>query len=158
MIAWISPARTVIETPFSASTAPKRRPRPFASSTVSRDVAGARITCPEPASGEGDFETALARDQQFLDLRRAVADGADAVVAVVTRHRAVIHEAPAAMHLDRLVGAFGAGFGREILRHRQLFEVVAALVDAPGGSISDEPRAVDLERHVGDHFLDELQP
>src|SRR5665647_2403205 len=75
-----------------------------------------------PASREGHVEPALAGDQQLLDLRTAVADRADPVVAVIARHRAVIHEAPAAVNLDREIGALRARLGRVILGHRQFLE------------------------------------
>src|SRR5271156_6003643 len=100
-MAWISPGATLIETSLSASTAPKRRPSDEARSTTS---GGEEL--------ERDIETAFAGNQQLLDLRAAVADGANPVVAVVARRRAFIHEAKAAMNLDGEVGAFGAGFGR----------------------------------------------
>src|ERR1700722_11775752 len=115
-MAWISPGATAIETSLSASTAPKRRPSNEARSTASR---GEELA-------EGDIETAFAGNQQFLDLRTAIADGANPIVAVVARRGAFTKKPNPAVNLDGEVGAFGAGFGRMILRHRQFFEIVAA--------------------------------
>src|ERR1700724_1617922 len=103
------------------------------------------IPCPfEPTSSparpaklaEGDIETAFAGDQKLLNLRTAIANGANSIVAVIARHRAFLHIANPAVNLDGKIGAFRAGFGRMILRHRQLLEIVAALIDAPCRTIS----------------------
>src|SRR5665647_569796 len=111
-----------------------------------------------PASREGHFEAAFAGDQQLLYLRAAVADRTDPVVAVVARHRAVIHVAPAAVNLDREIGALRARLGRVILGHRQFFEIVAPLIDVPCRAIGQEPRGIDLKGDFSDHFLDQLKP
>src|SRR6516225_6208946 len=118
MMAWTSPAATAIETSRSASTAPKRRPSEEARSTMSHDGAVAiGVISPKwigrgfsASSAESDIETAFPCDQELLDLGAAVADGADAIVAIVARHRALLHVAEAALHLDREVGALAAGF------------------------------------------------
>src|SRR5262249_33742741 len=166
MMAWISPAFTAIDTSRSASTAPKRRPSDVARSTMSHDGAVAMdVISPKSIrrglsaiSAESDIETAFPCDQEFLDLGAAVADGADAIVAIVARHRALLHIAEAAMHLNREIGALAAGLAGVILRHRQFLEIVAALIDAPCRAIGEEPRRIDLKRDVGDHLLNELKP
>ena len=60
-----------------------------------------------PALAEGDVKTAFACDQELLDLRTAIADGANPIIPVVARHRAFIHVAKSAVNLDGEIGAFG---------------------------------------------------
>src|SRR5471030_183369 len=108
-----------------------------------------------PSSGKGHVQAQFAGNKKGLDLAGAVADGADPVVAQVTRGRAVVHEAPAAMDLDRQVGAFAADLGRVIFGDGEVLAGRLAPVGQPGGLVDDHAGGFDLDRHVGDHLLDQ---
>src|ERR1700759_5724246 len=99
------------DTERSACTAPNCRLSPSASSTACPPAASPMQLLPFirrfGAAGfracllaERNVQPALACNQQRLDLRRAVADGADPVIPEIARDRTVIHKAPAAVHLD----------------------------------------------------------
>src|ERR1700729_74061 len=59
----------------------------------------------------------MARDQDALHLTGPLADLVDLDVAIQARHRRLLHEAHAAMDLDRLIRACGRHLGRVQLCH-----------------------------------------
>lgn len=107
---------------------------------------------------ERRFEARFAGDQQRLNLRAAITNRADAIVSVVARDWAVVHEAPSAMHLDGEIGALGSDLAGVKLGHRELLKIGPALINIPRSAIRQEPRSVDLQRHLCNHLLNKLKP
>ena len=61
------------------------------------------------------------------------------------------------MHLDGEIGAFGAGLAGIELGHRELFDIGPALIHVPSGAVGQKPRRIDLQSHLRDHLLHQLQ-
>src|SRR5579872_3555434 len=92
----------------------------------------------------------LPRDDEPLDLTRPLVDLGDLRVAVVALDRELLRVAVAAEDLDRLAGLAARHLRREELRLRALLGVRQALLLAPRGAVDEQPRGVDLGRHVGE--------
>src|SRR3989454_1043341 len=98
----------------------------------------------------------LARDDQLLDLRRALVDLRDLRVAEVALDLGLADEAEAAVDLHGVGGDLHRRLGREELGHRRFLRVRLAGVLEAGRLQRHEPRAVDRGRHVGQHPADHL--
>src|SRR5258706_3511458 len=99
----------------------------------------------------------MPRDDQLLDLGRALVDLGDAGVAVVALDREVLEVSRAAVDLHGLARAEVRGARREQLRGRRLAGVRAALVLQPRRAEDAELGGVEARRHVGDLELDGLE-
>src|SRR4051794_26928767 len=97
-----------------------------------------------------------ARDHEPLDLARPLVDLRDLRVAVVALDRELLRVAVAAEDLDRLRRLAAGHLRGEELRLRALLRVRAALLLQPRGTQHEQPRGVDLHRHVGELVLDRL--
>src|SRR5579862_136068 len=118
--------------------------------TVAATVTGLCRAC-------GRLEAEVLRDDQALHLVRAFADLEDLLVAVEARDRELLHEAVAAVDLERGVDdAVRQQPGVE-LRLRRGEREVAALVLEPRGAVDELPAGVDLRRHVRELELDRLE-
>src|SRR5712691_11796132 len=97
------------------------------------------------------------RDDEPLDLARALEEGVDLGVAVPLLDREVPYVAVAAADLDRLLGDLDRDLTGLQLRHRALgllaLTTAAALPQRPPDA---RPRGLDLGRHVGEHERDRL--
>src|SRR5476651_1059377 len=129
----------------------------------------AMATAPVPAScvpqtrtGWGDVlgEVArallgeVARDEEPLDLARALVDLRDARVAIVALDGIVVQVAVAAMDLDRL-GAHPLGKLGGIELGLRRFRKARDALGAHAGRMQDEkPRRVDARMHVGEVVAD----
>jgi hypothetical protein len=83
-----------------------------------------------------------------LHLVRALADLEDLLVAVEPRDRELVHEAVAAVDLERRSSRAVRQLARVELRHRGLAREVAALVLQPRGAVDERAAGLDLRRHV----------
>src|SRR3972149_4030745 len=135
------------ERPSSSSQAPSGTgsgspPLPAARSSAAREVwytISSRRRCPmrsaggwvarpstetftegPRASSEIDIEAERLGDEQHLDLAGAVPDADDAGVAPVAAGRRLVHEAGAAVNLDRQVGTLGCDLGAVVLGDERL--------------------------------------
>ena len=61
------------------------------------------------------------------------------------------------MDLDGEIRAFCAGLASIELGHGELLQIGPPLIHIPGGPIGQKPRRVDLQSHLCDHFLHELE-
>src|SRR5437762_13557068 len=96
----------------------------------------------------------LARDDQLLDLRRALVDLRDFGVAEVALDLGLADEAEAAVDLHGVGGDLHRRLGREELGHRRLLRVRLAGVLEARRLQRHEARAVDGGGHVGQHPAD----
>src|SRR5262249_42972494 len=98
----------------------------------------------------------LARDDDALDLARALVDARHADVAdqPLDAHVARVTVAAVDLH-GRVADAAGALRGEELGDRRLAGERSLALL-APGGAEDEEPRRLELRVHVGEHELDRL--
>src|SRR5438034_6247356 len=137
---------TTIASP--ASTSPTRyEPQPRSSST----------NCRKSTEGSLVRQAEVTRDDRPLDLVRALADLEDLLVAVEARDRELVHEAVAAVELERPVRRTVRELAGEELRHRRRLREVAPLVLLPRGAVDEEPRRLDLGRHVDELLLNCLE-
>jgi hypothetical protein len=95
-----------------------------------------------------------ARDEQPLDLARALVDLRDARVAVVPLDRVVREVAVAAMDLDRLGADPFGELGGEELRLRGLGQARQALASHPRRVQHQQARRVEPRLHVREHVAD----
>ena len=98
-----------------------------------------------------------ARDHDPLDLARSLVDLRDLRVAVVALDRELLRVAVAAEHLDRLLRDCAPRPGGEQLRLGALAPCAAGPLLQPGRAVRQQPRGVDLRRHVGELELDRLE-
>src|SRR3954470_6385705 len=99
-----------------------------------------------------------ARDDQLLDLRRALVDAQRTDLAVQALDDASDGHAQAAEQLHRVVDDPLGGLRRVELRHRRLARDPSADdVLRPRGAIDEQGARVDAERHLGELRLHELQ-
>src|SRR5919109_3312527 len=98
-----------------------------------------------------------ARDHEPLDLARPLVDLGDLRVAVVALDRELLRVPVAAEDLDRLAGLPPRRLRGEELRLRALLAVRPALLLQPRRPIDEQPRRVDLGRHVRELPLDGLE-
>src|SRR5439155_22064524 len=96
------------------------------------------------------------REHEPLDLARPLVDLGDLRVAVVPLDRELLRVAVAAQDLDRLAGLAPRRLGREQLRLRAGLGVRLAALLQPSGAVDEQPRRVDLRRHVSELLLDRL--
>ena len=108
----------------------------------------------EDRPGSGDERP---RDHHLLDLVGALTDREDLRVAVEAAHRILLHVAVAAVDLDRLLGAADRQAPRLELRLRRRQREVAARVLLHRRLVNEQPRRLDLGRHVGELGLDRLE-
>src|SRR5262245_11421105 len=100
----------------------------------------------------------LARDDEALDLVRALVDLRDLGVAHVLLDRVILHVPVAAEELDGVRRDLHGRVGREELAHRrELADVLRAAVDDARGVVDELPGGLDLCPHVGEHPLDPLE-
>src|SRR5262249_42780480 len=147
-------AKSAIRSHPARSGRPRRRRRTTAWRNRSAATAAARsgITvevCP--------LEAEVAGDDHALHLVRALADLEDLLVAVEPRDRELVHEAVAAVDLERCVhGAVREQAGVELRLRRRQRERLSRVLE-PGGAVDELPARVDLGRHVGQLELDRLE-
>src|SRR6185437_17181514 len=97
------------------------------------------------------------RDDQALDLARALEQGVDLGVAVPLLDREVADVAVAAADLDRLLGDLDRDLAGLQLGHRALGLLeLAAIAALPQRPPDEGARGLDLGRHVGEHECDRL--
>src|SRR5207244_2999668 len=96
-------------------------------------------------------------DDQFLDFVRAFVEAEDPGIAVVTLHVEVAAEPVPAVDLDRPIRDALRHLRPVQLRHGNLERVVQAEVPQLGRAEGEEPRRVNLQRGLRDHFADELE-
>src|SRR5215211_9465300 len=101
-----------------------------------------------PILGAGGLAQQRAGDHEPLDLARALVDLGDLRVAVVALGRELLRVAVAAEDLDRLAGLAARDRAREQLRLRTRLGVRPPLLLQPGSAEDEQPRRVELERHV----------
>src|SRR5919205_3803594 len=117
-----------------------------------------RRTGSSRSRGTGGLQTEdRPRDDDALDLARALVDLGDLRVAVVALDRELLRVPVAAEDLDRLAGLPAGRLGGEELRLRALLAVRPALLPEPRGAVDEQARGVDLGRHVGELPLDRLE-
>src|SRR6266568_1767375 len=98
-----------------------------------------------------------ARDDQALDLARALEQGVDLGVAVPLLDGEVADVAVAPADLDRLLGHLDRHLAGLELRHRAFcFLELAAITAFPQRPPDERARGLDLSRHVGEHEGDRL--
>src|SRR6266540_862349 len=97
------------------------------------------------------------RDDQFLDLRGALADGAQFDVAVELLDGKVLDEAVAAVDLERAVGYADRHLGGVVLRLGREAPVVLSPVLGLRRALREEPGRVDPGRHLGQIETDRLE-
>src|SRR5690242_1437542 len=99
----------------------------------------------------------MAGDHQALDLAGALVDLRDFGVSEKFFHRVVAHEAVAAEHLDRGVGAEHGSLRREELGHARLFRERFARVLHPRGAVYQQAGCLDARAHIGHAPLQALK-
>src|SRR5262249_61233787 len=100
----------------------------------------------------------LARDHDLLHLGRAFIDTQCTDLPIELLDLDALGDAGAAVQLHGTVDHALRRLGRIHLRHRRLAgDARRALVLAPGGTIDEQRRGVDLARAVGDRRLCQLQ-
>src|SRR5262249_50631650 len=99
----------------------------------------------------------MPRDHHALHLVRALADLEDLLVAVEPRDRELVHEAVAAVDLERRVDDAVRDEAREELRLRGGKRERLARVLEPGGAVDELPARLDLGCHVRELELDRLE-
>src|SRR5207249_6471545 len=99
----------------------------------------------------------LARDHEALDLAGPLADPHELGGALHALHRQVAHVADPAVDLDRLVGDPVRGLAREQLGHRGLLDEREPGILEHRSVVDEQPRRLDLGRHVGEHELHRLE-
>src|SRR5437763_1104631 len=98
-----------------------------------------------------------AGDDHLLDLVGALADREDLRVAVEAAHGVLLDVAVAAVDLHSLLGAaHGEASALELRLRRREAEVAPGVLLA-GGLVDEQPRGLDLARHVGELCLDRLK-
>src|SRR4051795_2659159 len=137
---------TTIASP--ASTSPTRyEPQPRSSST----------NCRKSTERSLARQAEVTRDHHPLHLVRALADLEDLLVAVEARDGELVHEAVAAVDLERPVRGAMRELAGEELRHRGGAGEVAPGVLLPGGLVHEMARGLDLRRHVDELRLHGLE-
>src|SRR5712691_1466111 len=97
------------------------------------------------------------RDDEPLDLARALEEGVDLGVAVPLLDREVPDVAVAAADLDRLLRDLDRNLAGLQLRHRALGLLdLAAVAALPQRPPDERARRLDFGRHVGEHECDRL--
>src|SRR2546426_9417867 len=96
-------------------------------------------------------------DHQALNLAGSFVDLRDLGVAEVALHRELLRVAVAAEDLDRLGRLAARLLGREELRLGALLLVRLTLLLQPRRPVREQPRGVDLGRHVRELELDRLE-
>src|SRR5437764_3152694 len=157
-----SSTRTSVMTtsaPWRASVSASWRPRPrdapvtTATFPVRSNMHAPFLFQPDRATRAGD----RARDDQPLDLRRALPDLVDLRVAEPLLDRVLLDVAVAAKDLDGVGRDLHGDVRGEALRHRALGALEwPPLGGHPAGSPDEQPRGVDLHRHVGELEPDRL--
>src|SRR5438874_7936758 len=99
----------------------------------------------------------LARDDQSLDLTRALVDLRDLCIAVVALDRKLLRVAVPAEDLDRFARLATCHLGSKQLRLRTFLCVRESVLLAPSCSVDEQPGGVDLRRHVGELPLNRLK-
>src|SRR5579862_6535706 len=100
----------------------------------------------------------LPRDDETLNLARALADGAQLDVSKIFLGRIVFDEAVPAVDLDALFGGTDSDFTRVELRDRRLARRAdGARIFHPRGAIRQQPGGLDADRHVGQLPLNRLK-
>src|SRR3972149_6152086 len=97
------------------------------------------------------------RDNELLDLVRALVQSQDAGVPEVSFHVEIPAEPIPAMNLNRAVRHAHRHLRAEQLRHRDLLRVVKPEVPELRGSQREEARGLDFRRALRDHLPDELE-
>src|SRR5581483_9460685 len=110
---------------------------------------------PVPSVELGQAE--VPRDHHALHLVRSLADLEDLLVAVEARDRRFLHEAVAAVDLERGVDDAMRELAGVELRHRRLEAELALLVLQPGRLVDERSAGLDLDRHVRQLELDRLE-
>src|SRR4051794_16421881 len=119
-------------------------------STAARRSVARLIAPPEPLRAQ------RAGDHHLLYLVGALADREDLRVPVEAADRVLLDVAVAAVDLDGLVGrAYGQAARLELGLRRRQPERAAAVLEH-GGLVDEQPRGLDLGRHVGELGLDRL--
>src|ERR1700684_2599186 len=98
----------------------------------------------------------LSADHHPLDLRRSLADQQQRRVAVDALDLVLLRVTVAAMDPQAFLGAEATGLGGEQLRHPRLQVGALAGVLHRRRAAHEQPRRVDLRRHVGELELDRL--
>src|SRR3990172_8166474 len=99
----------------------------------------------------------LPRNHEPLDLARPLADFAQLRVAEHPLDRVVLDVSVAPVDLDRLRGHPHRRLAREQLPHRGLLLERQALILPPRRAVHEQPRRLDLHRHVRELPLDRLE-
>src|SRR6188472_374449 len=99
----------------------------------------------------------MLRDHHALHLVRALADLENLLVAIEAGDRELVHEAVAAVDLERLVDDAVRELARVELRHRRLERERATSVLEPRRLEDELPSRLDLDRHVGELERDGLE-
>src|SRR6185312_15027415 len=98
-----------------------------------------------------------ARDDEALDLARALVDARDADVARVALDRILARVAVAAVHLDGGVAGAPRRLRRVQLRHRRLARERLAVLLEPRRAHRQQARRLELGGGVGEAELDRLK-
>src|SRR3954468_5960782 len=99
-----------------------------------------------------------ARDDQLLDLRRALVDAQRAHLAIEPLYDASDRDTEAAEQLDGVIDHPLRGLGRVQLGHRRLAgDAPAGDVVRPRGAVDEQRRRVHVQRHPAQLRLHELQ-
>src|SRR5262249_42965584 len=146
---------------YTAASAAAKRGSPFSAHEIMRDSA-LRSPRVSRSAMSAAVDTAFlsrqqrARDDQALDVGRALVDLGDARVAEQALDDEVVGVARAAVDLQALVGAVVRRARREELRLRRLLRARLAAVAQPGRAAHEQPRRLELRRHVGELPLNGL--
>src|SRR5438477_6361764 len=125
--------------------------------TAGAPTGRSRWWCSNRASRGALLGAERARDHHLLYLVGALADREDLGVAVEAAHGVLLDVAVAAVYLHGLLGAaHGQAPGLE-LRLRGAEAEVAPGVLLARGLVDEQPRGLDLGRHVGELHLDRLK-
>src|SRR5438094_5306228 len=142
---------TATPAPARASVSASARPSPL-------DPPVTSATRPERSISIGTRQKYLFRDHEPLDLRGALVDLEQLRVAHELLDRVLLDVAVAAEDLHRVGRDLHGGVGREAFGEGGVQRRLAcvALVEHPGRLPRQQPRRLDLRRHVGDHEADAL--
>src|SRR5258705_4342543 len=135
--------------PACASARASARPSP-------RELPVTSATRPETSTSIATREKYLPGDHQALDLRSALVDLEQLRIAHQLLDRVLLDVAVAAEDLDGIGRDLHRRVGCEALRVRRLQRRALALVEQPRGLPGEQPRRLDLGRHVGDEEVDAL--
>src|SRR5256886_2815477 len=99
----------------------------------------------------------VVRNDQFLDLVRALVQAEDAGIAIVPFHIEISAEPVPAVDLDRPVCHPLGHLRPKQLRHGHLERIVETEVPHLGRSESEEPGCIDLQSGLSNHLADQLE-